>query len=199
MTRLMKAWAIGLVLVASLPAGLAAQRGPLRGGGAPGAAAGAGGNDAIAPAELQRMFDAYALLQAQSQLDISEDQYTRFLVRFKALQDVRRKALAEHTRLVIELRRLLNQSQAQSTDTTEAQLKEKMQALQDLDARSAADIRKAYDAIDQVLDVRQQARFRVFEELMERRKLELVTRARQANRQRQQQQQQTPPPAAPQP
>ena len=41
---------------------------------------------------------------------------------------------------------------------------------------------KAYDGIDQVLDVGQQAKFRVFEELMERRKLELVTRARQANR-----------------
>jgi hypothetical protein len=48
-------------------------------------------------------------------------------------------------------------------------------------------VKKAYDAIDQVLDVRQQAKFRVFEELMERRKLELVTRARQANRPRNQQ------------
>ena len=45
-------------------------------------------------------------------------------------------------------------------------------------------MRKAYEAIDQVLDLRQQAQFRVFEELMERRKLELVMRARQANRQR---------------
>jgi hypothetical protein len=73
-----------------------------------------------------------------------------------------------------------------------------MQALQDADVRTAADVRKAYDAIDQVLDVRQQARFRVFEELMERRKLELVTRARQANRQRlQQQPQQLPPPQQP--
>jgi hypothetical protein len=62
-----------------------------------------------------------------------------------------------------------------------------VQALQELDTRSVADIRKAYDAVDQVLDVTQQARFRVFEELMERRKIELVTRARQANRQRQQQ------------
>ena len=45
-----------------------------------------------------------------------------------------------------------------------------------------ADARKALDALDQTLDLRQQARFRVFEEQMERRKLELVTRARQANR-----------------
>ena len=45
-------------------------------------------------------------------------------------------------------------------------------------------IRKAQGAVDQVLDVRQQARFRVFEENMERRKLELLARARQANRAR---------------
>jgi Spy/CpxP family protein refolding chaperone len=64
----------------------------------------------------------------------------------------------------------------------EAKLKERMKELQDLETRSAADVKKAYDAIDQVLDVRQQAKFRVFEEAMEHRKLELVTRARRANR-----------------
>ena len=51
--------------------------------------------------------------------------------------------------------------------------------------RSASDVKKAYDAIDQILDIRQQAKFRVFEENMERRKLELVTRARQNNRPKQ--------------
>jgi hypothetical protein len=125
------------------------------------------------------MFDAYALLQAQEQLQVTDEQYTRFLGRFKALQDVRRKALQEHTRLVVDLRRLLMEGQPE-----ESQLKERMQALEDTDARARVDIKKAYDAIDQVLDVRQQAKFRVFEELMERRKLELVTRARAANRAR---------------
>ncbi len=62
-----------------------------------------------------------------------------------------------------------------------------MQALRDGDARALAEIRKAYDAVDEVLDVRQQSMFRVFEEQMERRKLELVTRARQANRPNQKQ------------
>ena len=154
----------------------AAQRAGNGGGAGAGAAA-----DSVSPAEIQRMFDAYALLQAQEQLQISDDQYSRFLARFKALQDVRRKALVEHTRVVMELRRLLMEGQAD-----DMQLKERVQALQDIDARAVADIHKSYDAIDQVLTVRQQAKFRVFEELMERRKLELVTRARQANRQRQQ-------------
>ncbi|HEY3042501.1 MAG TPA: hypothetical protein VGJ39_00645 [Vicinamibacterales bacterium] len=136
----------------------------------------------VTPNEIQRMFDAYALVQAQDQLGLSDDQYGRFLVRFKTLQDIRRKALQEHTRLVMELRRLLMQGQPD-----EPQLKERMQALQDVDSRAVADVRKAYEAIDQALDVKQQASFRVFEEQMERRKIELITRARQANRPKQQQ------------
>jgi hypothetical protein len=83
----------------------------------------------------------------------------------------------ERARLVMEMRRLLNQSQAD-----EAQLRDRLKAFDGLDERSAADVKKACGAIDQILDIRQQARFRVFEENMERRKLELVTRARQANR-----------------
>ena len=181
---MMRVFTRSLVVVVVLAGAASAGAQPAqRGAPRPGAGAAAGAaEDAITPAEIQRMFDAYALLQAQEQLQISDDQYTRFLARFKALQDTRRKALQEHTRLVIELRRLLNQGQSD-----EAALKERVQALQELDTRSVADIRKAYDAVDQVLDVTQQARFRVFEELMERRKIELVTRARQANRQRQQQ------------
>lgn len=136
----------------------------------------------VAPAEIQRMFDAYALVQAQDQLRLSDDQYSRFLVRFKSLQDIRRRSLQEHTRLIAELRRLLMQGQADET-----QLKDRMQELQDADSRAVADVKKAYDGINQVLDVRQQATFRVFEEQMERRKVELITRARQANRPRQQQ------------
>ena len=59
-------------------------------------------------------------------------------------------------------------------------------ALQELESRTAAEMRKAYNALDEVLDVRQQARFRVFEEQIERRKIELLMRARQQNRQNQQ-------------
>jgi hypothetical protein len=135
----------------------------------------------VTPAEIQRMFDAYALVQAQDQLQLNDEQYSRFLLRYKSLQDVRRRSLQEHTRLVGDLRRLLMQGQQD-----EAQLKDRMQQLQDVDSRAFAEVKKAYEGIDQVLDVRQQAGFRVFEEQMERRKLELITRARQGNRPRQQ-------------
>jgi len=159
-----------VTLCALVPAAVSAQGQPPAGG-APLEQPG------VSPAEIQRMFDAYALLQAQEQLKISDEHYPQFLTRFKALQDVRRKALQERTRIIQDLRRLTNDAQPD-----DGQMKDRLKALQELEVRSAADVRKAYDGIDQVLDLGQQAKFRVFEELMERRKLELVTRARQANR-----------------
>ncbi len=139
----------------------------------------------FAPALLiQRMFDAYALLQAQERLHISDEQFPPFLGRFKALQEARRRSLVERSRIVMDLRRLLDAGAAGAGE--DAALKERLTALQDVEGRSSAEIRTAYEAVDQVLDLRQRAQFRVFEELMERRKLDLVTRARQGNRPRQQ-------------
>ena len=163
----------GLVMSAAARAALAqgGRQRPLAGAGA-----GASLDDAgVSPAEIQRMFDAYALMQAQEQLKISDDQFTRFLTRFKALQDVRRRNLQERTRLVNE------PAPPAEPGQPDEMIRERLKALDDLEARSAVDVKKAYDAIDQVLDVRQQAKFRVFEEHMERRKLELVMRARQGN------------------
>jgi hypothetical protein len=135
----------------------------------------------VTPAEIQRMFDAYALVQAQDQLQLSDEQYSQFLIRYKALQDIRRQALQDHGRIVAELRRLLS-----NRDADENTLVERIRALADIESRRHAEVMEAYSEIDQVLDVRQRASFRVFEELMERRKVELITRARQGNRLRQQ-------------
>ena len=138
----------------------------------------AGGDVPVgSPAEIQRMFDSYALIQAQDQLKISDEKFPQFLARFKALQDTRRRNMVERLRNIQELRRLSNDPQ-----TDDTQIRDRLKALDDLDARSQAELTKAYDAINQVLDVYQQAKFRVFEENMENRKLALVMRARQANR-----------------
>jgi hypothetical protein len=138
---------------------------------------GAAEQPAVTPFELQRLFDSYALLQAQEQLKINDEQFSRFLPRFKALQDARRQTLQQRTRVLADVRRLLNEGQ-----TDEGQIRDRLKQLRDIEDRGEAEARKAYEAIDQVLDVRQQGQFRLFEEQMERRKLELVTRARQANR-----------------
>jgi hypothetical protein len=143
----------------------------------------AAGDPSVTPAEIQRMFDAYALVQAQDQLQLTDEQYARFLARYKMLQDIRRKALDERTRAIAELRRLLAPA-ARPAD--ESEIKGRLQILSGIETRAIADVGKAHDGVDEVLDTRQQGLFRVFEEQMERRKLELVTRARQVNRQNQQ-------------
>jgi Spy/CpxP family protein refolding chaperone len=163
-----------LLVVFALAGSMSAQVArPRAGGAAPPAAP----TDAVSPAEVQRMFDAYALMQAQEQLNIADDQFSAFLTRFKALQDVRRRTLQERARVINEMRRILNQA-----PPDEGMIRERLRTLQDINTRGADEEKKAYEAIDQVLDLRQQARFRVFEEVMERRKLELVARARQAIR-----------------
>jgi Spy/CpxP family protein refolding chaperone len=173
MSKLARLAIAGVCAVAAVTP-LAAQAGRAGQRQAPGSDFRGGDEAGVTPGEIQRMFDAYALLQAQEQLKISDDQFNRFLTRFKALQEVRRQSLQERGRLITTLRTLANAPQPD-----EAQIKERLTALQDLETRTAADLKKAYDAIDQLLDIRQQAKFRVFEEMMERRKLELVMRARQ--------------------
>jgi hypothetical protein len=155
----------------------AQQPAPARGRAqAPPPAGGLANPSVVSPAEIQRMFEAYAAMQAQEQLRLGGDQYVQFLARYKALQDARRRDQQERNRILQDLRRLAVDD-ARSDDS---QIKDRLKALRDLDGRSAADIAKAQDAIDEILDLRQQARFRVFEEQMERRKVDLVTRARGA-------------------
>ena len=134
--------------------------------------------------EIQRLFDAYLVMEAQQALALTDQQYPQFLTRLKTLQDTRRRNQQEHNQLMGQLQRLTNPRQPGRGD--EAQMKERLTALHDLESRNAAEMRKAYAAIDEVLEVRQQARFRVFEEQIERRKIELLTRARQQNRPNQQ-------------
>jgi len=148
---------------------------PQRGGGR------AGRGDQAGPAEVQRWFDAYILIRAQEALNLDGDQFTAFLPKLSALQEIRRRNDVARNQMVAELGRLT----APTAQFDEAQVRERLKALQDLEGRSAAELRKAYDAIDQVLDVRRQARFRVFELQMERRKLDLVLQARRAEAARQ--------------
>jgi len=134
----------------------------------------------ISPAEVQQMFDAYALVQAQQVLKLRDDQYPKFLTRLRTLQAVRRRAENQRLRIINELRRA---TQAADGQVDEAMVKDRLKTLNDLGATVAAEIKQAQSDLDEVLDVRQQARFRVFEEEIERRKVELVVRARQDRRQ----------------
>lgn len=132
------------------------------------------------PAEIQKLFDAYLVMEAQQALDLSDQQYPQFLARLRTLQETRRRTQQERNQLMGQLQRLTNPRLPKPVE--DAEIKSRLTALQELESRTAAEMRKAYNGIDEVLDVRQQARFRVFEEQIERRKIELLMRARQQNR-----------------
>lgn len=164
MTRIASAVLVLLALVstaASAQGRLPRRNGPLA-------------QDGVSPGEIQRLFDAYVIMQAQQELELSDEQYPKFLAKVKALQTVRQKGLADRARVLQDLRRLDN---AQSLD--ENQARTQLRALADIEARMANDVRDALNGIDEVLDTRQRLRFRIFEEQMERRKVDLLLRARQ--------------------
>lgn len=141
-------------------------------------------NGDMTPGEIQKLFDAYLVMEAQQALSLTDQQYPQFLTRLRTLQDTRRRNQQERVQLMQQLQRLTNPRNPARGD--EAEIKTRLVALQELESRSAAEMRRAYTALDEVLDVRQQARFRVFEEQIERRKIELLMRARQQNRPNQQ-------------
>lgn len=133
----------------------------------------------LTPAEVVRLFDAYVVVQAQEQLGLDTQQYGMFVAHYKAVLDARRRNQEARLRILGELGALVRRAGAAPD---EDRLKDRLKALQDQEAAGAADVRKALDAVEQELTVLQRARFRIFEEQMERRKFELLTRARQANR-----------------
>lgn len=130
----------------------------------------------IGAGEIQRLFDAYTMIQAQDALKLSDSQYGRFVTRLKALQDVRRRHQQTRNRILGDLRRLTNPASASPEDGVIA---ERLKAFRDEEERAAGELRRAYDGLDETLDARQQARFRLFEERMEQQKLDLLMRARQ--------------------
>lgn len=177
--KILIASAFVLALVATgqaqAPGGRAAQRGaqpPPEGAPAPA--------PGVSPGEIQQMFDAYVLVQAQDVLQLKDDQYAQFVTRLRALQAVRRRSENQRLMIVNQLRRILQAADGRVDETV---IQERLKSLDDLRTSSLTEIKQAQDSLDEVLDLRQRARFRIFEEEMERRKVELVMRTRQANRQ----------------
>lgn len=132
----------------------------------------------MTPAEIQKLFDAYIVVEAQRVLELGDAQYPQFIARLRTLQDTRRRTTQERIRLMGQLQRL-TAPRIKPVESDEHTLEGLLKQLQELEARTAAEMRKAYNELDQVLGIRQQARFRVLEEQIERRKIELLMRARQ--------------------
>ena len=109
---------------------------------------------------------------------MTDAEFGPFLPKLRELQDMRRRNEQERLRLLMELRRLTNpRAQASEND-----IRDRVRALRELQIKALNDVQKSYESIDQSLNVRQQARFRIFEQEIEQRKLQLLMRARQQNR-----------------
>jgi hypothetical protein len=171
------------LLLASILLGGIAMPAAAQGDGSRGVAqAPAPGARPLAAGEVQQLFEGWTLMQAQDALQLSDDQYGRFVTRLKALQGARRRHQIARNKILADLRQLTN---PQRGSGDEAAIAARIKALRDEDERAADEVRKAYDGVDETLDTRQQARFRLFEERMEQRKLELLMRARQNVRRKQ--------------
>src|SRR5438128_1485541 len=100
----MKTWLSAFLVVGALSAPVVLAQPPPQG---PGAGQGAPPPQPdVAPAEIQRLFDAYIVMQAQQDLQLTDEQFPRFLTQIKALQQVRRRTDAERGRILQDLRRL---------------------------------------------------------------------------------------------
>jgi hypothetical protein len=158
-----------VVLCVSARVSWAQQGPPARGGRG---AAGAG--QALTPVELERWLDSYVLIQAQDALKITDAQFPRFLQRLNAVQATRRRNAAARRQILATFGR-----QLRATPVDEAGMREQLKALRELEVRAADELRKAYDGLDEALEPVQQARFRLFEQQVERRQIELLMKARE--------------------
>ncbi len=115
--------------------------------------------DVLPDAVLANMLDTYAIVQAQRELTITDEQYGTFAARLKKLQDVRRRNQRQRQQILRELVRHGRPARAR-TRRRDHHPRAQLTALREHDERAAVELRQAYDALDEILDTRQQARFR---------------------------------------
>mgnify|MGYP004239905141 CR=1 FL=1 len=127
----------------------------------------------IAPGEVERLFEAFGLVQPQDALQLSNEHFPRFVAALNALEELRRERERTRRQLLVTARRLATQ-----VGTADAVLEEHLEHLDAHARESRTLLRAAQETLDAVLDPRQRIRYRFFEQRMERRKLELVMQAR---------------------
>jgi len=122
------------------------------------------------PQQVEQFLDTYALVQAQEQLQLTDEQFTTFAPRLTRLHIVRRRVGNQRRQLLGELRVLLGQSPAAGDEVIMA----KVRALDDFTRRGGEEIQKASVEVDGALTAWQRGRFRLFEEQLERKKIDLL-------------------------
>ena len=124
----------------------------------------------LGPMEIQNHLDGYAIVQARTVLQLTDEQAPNFVSRYMTLQQRRRQYNQDRNRMMREMRPLVQNAGPGSDDV----LVERLKALDELNSRAIEEIRKALMNVEAVLNPVQRVRFRFFEEELERKKIELL-------------------------
>lgn len=131
----------------------------------------------LRPDEVQQIVDGWEIATAEKMLELTDQQYVPFLQQLRKLQNGRRQQFMQRQRMLNALRQAINQQQPSLDD---AALDTRVKQFDDFERKQQQEIQSLQSAIDAVLTPRQRARFRVLQEQMERRKLEVLSRAMRA-------------------
>jgi len=142
----------------------------------------ASGQEQGRAADVQGMMDAYVLSKLQDALELSDDQFGSLVVAQKKLQDRRREYRQDRMAVLRQMRQALRLE-----DSGESELRPLLNELDELRSDFTADETNRYGAIDDILDVRQQARYRVLEVELQRRLNEMMREVRGAREDRRRQ------------
>jgi hypothetical protein len=125
--------------------------------------------------EVEGMIDAYILSKLQEAVVLSDEQFGRMVVAQKKMQDARRAYRRERNELLRQMRHRLRRE-----DAGEAELSPLLLRLDEMHQRFLEEERARYRDVDAILDVRQRARYRIFEGEVQKRLRELIQKSREA-------------------
>ena len=123
--------------------------------------------------EVEGMMEAYILSKLQDALELSDDEYGRMVVAQKKLQDTRREYRRSRARVLRQMHQTLRREQA-----AEEELEPLLGELDSIRDTFYADEKARYAAIDEILDIRQRARYRILETEIQRRLQQLMRQVR---------------------
>ena len=123
--------------------------------------------------EVEGMMEAYILSKLQDSLDLTDEQFGTMVVAQKKLSDARREYRQNRMRVLQQMRRTLQREQA-----GEDELRPLLSQLAGLQDEFIVNEKSRYADIDAILDVRQQARYRILEVELQRRLAEMLRQVR---------------------
>jgi hypothetical protein len=126
-------------------------------------------------ADVNDMFRGVEINQAERFLQLTDKQWAPFMNEFRQLQRVRDQHQMQRNRMLMAIRQAINGANNQPPADDPA-LEGLLKKLDDLEQRTEQELKARHAAVDAVLSVRQRARFRLFQEQMERYKIELLAK-----------------------